>query len=662
MFGAESEQAEKERAERQAKYAEDLRKQIEENEGFKNKRFQSSASNQILNLNQISPRNQSWAPSQYMSKSSFSDNDQNLLKNDEINNDHYHNNYYFDNSNDDHYLNIEVKSPRTLYDTRKTNEIKEAFSFKIKNLEQQVQNLENTITRLLNIDLPMKIKPNEDAISVLNAKVEGFINKNTENNQSIRDKLVELNFKYSQVIQQSNDNNERLRTTSNDIRAEISRSNDAANSHFMSVDSKLEKIELSIKTIVSKQKQIEQAIADQSHLLSNSISKVQKNANIEQRKIKEQIEALHNETLCTFEQVNQVMQNSTIGLNESIVSLSDETQKSLQIIKDKNEKDYSLLKQQLETTSLGINQSFSTFQNDILQILSSCNSPQSKKSFENNEASIIEYQILNSAIEHQRSEQISRIELRLNSLEKNYENLRSIQYNSSFVSGKVNALESSLYQQKSEILSKLNSRLIQIEKNLEYQPKVSLSSLAEKLASLETSLAEQKNEIIPKLSSRLDHIERDFGTYPNISERISQVESYVSSLHNLIPIIQKQYNKATNNDKQLSPSPQTQIANQPAMIHCPQSKYQICLDINHDDFAPNNPQLGHFVLLIGEPRKSSRPGRHILKPRKFDQYIYPASNYASPEELKQLLKQASSKPHEPSNDGKTRYKRGTSKK
>ena len=81
MFGAESEQAEKERAERQAKYAEDLRKQIEENEGFKNKRFQSSASNQILNLNQISPRNQSWAPSQYMSKSSFSDNDQNLLKN-----------------------------------------------------------------------------------------------------------------------------------------------------------------------------------------------------------------------------------------------------------------------------------------------------------------------------------------------------------------------------------------------------------------------------------------------------------------------------------------------------------------------------------------------------------------------------------------------------
>ncbi|OHT17627.1 hypothetical protein TRFO_00895 [Tritrichomonas foetus] len=837
MFGMESAKSEQERLARQAQYAAELKKQIEENENSRKQSFQASASNHILQLNQLSPRNPSWAPSQYLQPSQSESGKASSPRQYENLQDTY------DNSSPRPSFGIKQIAENT-----SNHSISPANNFSQNNQQQsqqsnynpkvqaQIQSLQNSIDRIMTVEIPMRVKPNEEAISNLSSKLESLANQNRETSQSIRDKLTELTFNYNTVNQKSADHSERLRSTVSDLRNEVSRSNDATNSHLTQVDSRLDQLEASIRSIAAKQQQIEQALADQNAILTNAISTVQKNANIADNNIMSQLETLNKETISTFSQVNQTLQATTAGLNESIASLANDARESFKIIRNEHETDVVLMKQQLETTTSDISQSFSALQNEVVQTFSTfrgilndnvnsvqdalavesksraeadkqlsnnqkelaislsghlaslskhldkveknvqptidtvCNTYFSKwkgdlnqfisaslKSIEEckirieeNERKFTEYAALSSKAHGELAEQFTsnplvsnaELEKRFVQFERNQDlvvqqlkhDLADAGINLKTYGDLIPRLEKleHKYQKNKQRISRaldqtqLDSRLQMLERE-RIAAGSAKNPLADRVAILENicgnepipprldrlerCVAKQKRKIPPNLNNRLCQVEMNVANQPILTERIVRLEAMQNISGQPLIVHQARPNNQNNNSQnnntpsrpknngailgdnsnfesetynndeyyssmaysemseQTSPngiSGDRNIAVQrsiePRLIKDPKYKHHFSFDINHEDIPENNPKPGPFILLIGEPKKSTRPGKHVLKPRRFDQYIYPSTSEATPEELSQLIQQTK-KPHEPKNDGKGRPKRkGTQKR
>ncbi|KAK8897213.1 hypothetical protein M9Y10_015148 [Tritrichomonas musculus] len=384
MFGEESVRADQERRARQAQYAADLRKQMEDNESSRNKAFQSSASRHILNLNSNSnqplPRNTSWAPSQYLglptsdetsiqnlnentapysSRPSFNvkqiaedqirassvTDDTSLTTYSKSNNNNNYSNYNNNNNGSNNYNN------------------NSNYNFKI---QSQIQSLKSSIERIMSVEIPMRMKSSDEAISSLNSKLENALQLSRDSNQAFRDKLAELSFNYNQVNQKYLDHSEKLRSAVSELRNDFSRNNETSNSRFASIESRLDSIESSIRSISNKQQQIERSLAEQNSALTNAISSAEKNANISDQNIMNQLETLNRETISTFSQVNQAIESSTVGLNESITSLAKDVRESFKIIRTETENEISQLKAQNENSFNEIGKNFSSFQTEVV--------------------------------------------------------------------------------------------------------------------------------------------------------------------------------------------------------------------------------------------------------------------------------------------------------
>lgn len=384
MFGEESVRADQERRARQAQYAADLRKQMEDNESSRNKAFQSSASRHILNLNSNSnqplPRNTSWAPSQYLglptsdetsiqnlnentapysSRPSFNvkqiaedqirassvTDDTSLTTYSKSNNNNNYSNYNNNNNGSNNYNN------------------NSNYNFKI---QSQIQSLKSSIERIMSVEIPMRMKSSDEAISSLNSKLENALQLSRDSNQAFRDKLAELSFNYNQVNQKYLDHSEKLRSAVSELRNDFSRNNETSNSRFASIESRLDSIESSIRSISNKQQQIERSLAEQNSALTNAISSAEKNANISDQNIMNQLETLNRETISTFSQVNQAIESSTVGLNESITLLAKDVRESFKIIRTETENEISQLKAQNENSFNEIGKNFSSFQTEVV--------------------------------------------------------------------------------------------------------------------------------------------------------------------------------------------------------------------------------------------------------------------------------------------------------
>lgn len=371
MFGAESAQAERERLARQSQYAADLRRQMEDKENQRRQAFQSSATNHILQINNRSfaSRNDSWAPSQYLKyQDTPSFNNQEKDSQDTS---------YTINNNNTHQqptqhpsFGIKNIAEEQVQQRQPSNYDSASYqnnnNNNLQKIESQIQSLQNSVDRIISVEIPLRTKPSEEAITTLNSKLDGSINNNRETNQAIRDKLAELSFNYNQVNQKYLDQNEKLRSSVSELRTEVSRGNESTNARIAAVESRLETIESSIRSISNKQLQIERALNEQSSILSNSINDVQNNSNNSDRSIMNQLETLNKETISTFSQVNQSLQTATMNLNESITNLANDVRESFKIIRNEHDSDISSVKVQLDSATNEISESFSALQNEVV--------------------------------------------------------------------------------------------------------------------------------------------------------------------------------------------------------------------------------------------------------------------------------------------------------
>ncbi|OHT04670.1 hypothetical protein TRFO_27744 [Tritrichomonas foetus] len=233
-------------------------------------------------------------------------------------------------------------------------------------LQSQIQSLHHLIERLISVDIPARLKPNEEAISNLYSKFESSQSSNHDSIQSLKDRISELSLNFNTTTQKAADHSEKIEASLNKVKSDVSTGNEMISNAMNQFDSKISQIESSIKILSNKQQQLEQFIRDQVSQLSNSISEVQRTSNQRDQILSSQVESLNQQTIETFSNVNESIEKVSSSFNESISSLANDARESFNIIRTEHEEDIENLNMQLEKATTQINESFETLQKEVV--------------------------------------------------------------------------------------------------------------------------------------------------------------------------------------------------------------------------------------------------------------------------------------------------------
>ena len=331
MWGAEGERIEQQRLASRTQYAADLQKQIEEQYGRRDNSFRESPTKQVTQR-PPEPQQQTFATPgpDYSAEMS---------------------------------VDMRQNSGWAVLPKRDTNA----------KLEVKVKELQNTVDRIITVDLPMRVKPQEEAISALFSKVDQIGNQSRDAVQSVREKMAELSLNVNNLTQKTSDQNEKIRNAVIEMKGDASRARDVCDSitgKMGQFEARLAQVEDLVRGLVSRQQQIEQNMNEQYSQMSNAIATVQKNANSANRHMMSQIEQVNREAIASVGRMNQALQDTGMAFNESLAALAREAKDSFNIVRSECDDELAALKQQLDSTTDEISQSFTALQSEVVQTFS----------------------------------------------------------------------------------------------------------------------------------------------------------------------------------------------------------------------------------------------------------------------------------------------------
>jgi predicted nucleic acid-binding Zn-ribbon protein len=240
----------------------------------------------------------------------------------------------------------------------------------LQHLARQVQDLETSVQRLLAVDIPLRLKPHEDAFASLQSKYERSSHNARDAVQAIREKVTELSLGVSGMGQKVADLGDRQRSLSTELRAETVKAKDACeacSARLGQHDARLAQTDELLRKLSSRQEQLEQSLNDQFGLIAQAVGQLRSDLNGWKSEISGQVEAKNRETIATFDRMSQ----ATTRLGDRLLALERDARESFAVLRKESDDEIEKVKQQLERTAAGVGESFSALQGEVVETFSS---------------------------------------------------------------------------------------------------------------------------------------------------------------------------------------------------------------------------------------------------------------------------------------------------
>jgi ABC-type transporter Mla subunit MlaD len=236
--------------------------------------------------------------------------------------------------------------------------------------KSQINDIRYTLDRLITVDIPMRVKPCEDAISNLISKVDQSSNSNREVIQALRDKYSELAMSFNGVQQKMTDQNDRSRHALSEIRAEMTKLGDSCVARVNQSDSRLSQLEENMRSLMQRQQKFEDHVHEQISQISSVFATFHNNSTAAHQHIMGQLESMNRQTVSTFTQMSQSMQQTTNAVQESLAGFSKEIRESFAVIRSETDAEIERLNQQFEGATAQIDTVFTAFQGEVVSTFS----------------------------------------------------------------------------------------------------------------------------------------------------------------------------------------------------------------------------------------------------------------------------------------------------
>ena len=370
MWGAEGEELQKVRAQQKSQYAADLKKQMEEH--TRNSQIRTNAAQQIIGKPKLRQLDYLSRNSQISPESEYSRNVQQTYQETENMSPRRYN-QQMDYSQQQQQQQMQYQPQMQPYKQQQHDN----------GMSASYQQLQYKIDNIMNYEIPARIKPCEDSIASLNAKIDRQLTANTDMVMAMRDKFQELQMNINSLSQRVADNSDKLRITSQDFAAETQKLREqimSTQSRVAQFDSVMRQIDDQLKGISQRQNIIEQTLNDSLGQMNEAISNVSRTSEMGDQHIMQQVEVLSKQTISTFGQANQNIQ----ALSDSITTLSNDVRQSFAVVRSEFDTSIEEISKKAEQMTADSANVFQTMQDEVIQTFNSIHSliDSTTKSFE----------------------------------------------------------------------------------------------------------------------------------------------------------------------------------------------------------------------------------------------------------------------------------------
>lgn len=326
-FGQEGERLEQKRAEQRSQYAAELKRQIEEQ--GKPSVLRQNAHNVISQQYRVTDDEPQRQVTNYATKT-FNDDDIRAQSPRRHQNDRY-------NDNDS-----PSPSP-TSYQP---------------NINQISQNI---IDRILNYELPMRLKPLEDAVSNVNTKLNRSNANANDLFSTIRDKISDLTMNYTNLSQKTEENALKIKYINSELSEKGQKYQESLKANQNAPN--MSGIEEDVIALTKWKTNMEQSLNSSIEQINRMISDLSQNSYKSDQHIMQQIEGMNNQNAFTFGKVSTCI--------NSIQDTISEIQKNINIINNNCSVSIDKINKKVDSFAENCANSNHAFQNEISQTISS---------------------------------------------------------------------------------------------------------------------------------------------------------------------------------------------------------------------------------------------------------------------------------------------------
>ena len=235
------------------------------------------------------------------------------------------------------------------------------------------QKMEFLMERMLAFELPLKMKPIQESVNALTAKIETINNSNQMAISAMKDKVTEIGFNINSINEKAAENKEKVQHMINDLYQNNQRTRDFAEntaSRLAALEGRFSQLEDMLRGMSEKQQQFEQNIADQMNKLNMGLQNLGRTSADNDRNLAGQMESLNRETQATFGAMGRQIQSVSAVMVESMNQLAMATRESLEVVRSDNDDAIANVERQLEQTSAETAQAINQLERDVIDTFS----------------------------------------------------------------------------------------------------------------------------------------------------------------------------------------------------------------------------------------------------------------------------------------------------
>jgi uncharacterized phage infection (PIP) family protein YhgE len=240
----------------------------------------------------------------------------------------------------------------------------------ISHLKERIKQIEGSIQKLISMDLPMRLKPYDDAFSVLQSKLDSTAHVNREALQTFRDKLTEVSFSANGCAQKLTDQADRNRVVFAELKAESGKTRDVCDVMANRVgqhESRFGQIEEQIRGVSQRQQALEQSINEQFAQIARVLAQFQRNSTTANAHIMGQLDSMNRETVATFGRMKDAMQENAVALNDAVAGLAKEARDGFVVVRNETDSEIAGLRQQIEASHTNVGEVIIALQGEVVE-------------------------------------------------------------------------------------------------------------------------------------------------------------------------------------------------------------------------------------------------------------------------------------------------------
>ena len=234
--------------------------------------------------------------------------------------------------------------------------------------------LDFKVERILAVEVPLKMKPLQDVVMALQAKVGNMDDTSAKAIDDLKSRVTNIEYNIKSVSGRAAEHKEEVHRMVNELNQANVRSRDCikeAIARLTSLEGRFSMLEEELRGITQKQHSLEHKVSHQIMQINTSIDNIGRSASENVNSLASQVESLNRETQATFTSMGRQIRNVSVVMTDSLNQLSSTTRDSLQILRSDNDEVIAQLERQVEQSTAETAQAINQLEQEVIQTFSS---------------------------------------------------------------------------------------------------------------------------------------------------------------------------------------------------------------------------------------------------------------------------------------------------